>query len=839
MSWFYTSVERNGKFILFRGYENGRAVKRRIEYRPTLYLPSPEPTEFRTLQGKFVAPFQPGTMGECYKFCEEYKDVEGMSVYGNQNYVHQFLSDNFLDEIPWDRSLVDVTSIDIEVQSDEGFPQPAEARFPINAITVRNSKDGVYYCWGLGDYDPAKSVVKGVKIVYKKCEDESDLLTLFMLHWTKRYPDILTGWNSRLFDTVYLINRIKRLLGEDMAKQFSPWQILRMSEIEIGGKTHPLYDVAGIQQLDYLDLFKKFGYTYGTQENYKLNTIASTVLGEKKIDYSEHASLFQLYKEDHQKFIDYNIKDVQLVDRLEDKMGLITLAMTIAYWGLVNLSEVFGPVNMWDALIYNQLRRRGIVIPPKKSNTKERQIEGAHVKDPKPAMYKWMCSFDLNSLYPHLMMQYNMSPETILPKVYPGITVDKLLEGYEPKLEPDTCISATGQYFSTKVRGFIPATVEYMYQQRSEFKKQALKAKQEKENTKDPLKIKELEKEITRADCQQMAIKILMNSLYGAMSNEHFRYFDMRIAESITVSGQLSIRWAEQGINRYMSKILGTGNKDYVIAIDTDSLYINFEDLVGKLYSTKSTEEIVQLLDTICKEKIEPLVEKNYKQLRAVMGAPQQKMVMKREVIADKGIWTGKKHYILNVHNSEGVQYAEPKLKIVGIEAVRSSTPGVCRKMIIDTLKVIMQSDEQTTQQYIADLRAQFDKYPAEDVAFPRGVSDLDKYMDRSTIYAKGTPIHCRAALMYNHLLQKHGLQGRYEPINTGEKIKFVYLKLPNSIRENVIGFPVVLPQEFNLHKYVDYELQWQKAYLEPLKTILEAAGWDVEKRSTLEDFFS
>lgn len=294
MSWFYTSAERSGKFILFRGYEHGRPVKRKIEYRPTLYLPSPEPTEFRTLQGKFVAPFQPGTMGECYKFCEEYKDVEGMSVYGNQNYVHQFLSDNFLDEINWDRSLVDVTSIDIEVQSDQGFPQPAEAKFPINAITLRSSRDGVYYCWGLGDYDPAKSVVKDAKIVYKKCEDESDLLSLFMLHWSKRYPDVLTGWNSRLFDTVYLINRIKRLHGEGLANAFSPWGTLRLSEIEIGGKTHPIYDIVGIQQLDYLDLFKKFGYTYGTQENYKLNTIASTVLGEKKIDYSDYGHIRDL-----------------------------------------------------------------------------------------------------------------------------------------------------------------------------------------------------------------------------------------------------------------------------------------------------------------------------------------------------------------------------------------------------------------------------------------------------------------------------------------------------------------------------------------------------------------
>jgi DNA polymerase elongation subunit (family B) len=377
-----------------------------------------------------------------------------------------------------------------------------------------------------------------------------------------------------------------------------------------------------------------------------------------------------------------------------------------------------------------------------------------------------------------------------------------------------------------------------MYAQRSEFKKQALMHKQEKENTKDPVKIKELEKLITRADCQQMAIKILMNSLYGAMSNEHFRYFDVRIAESITVSGQLSIRWAERAINSYLNKLLKT-DKDYVIAIDTDSLYINFEPLVEKMYKDAAVEDIVKILDQICVEKIEPLVASNYEALRKLMNAPQQKMVMKREVIADKGIWTGKKHYILNVHNSEGVQYAKPKLKIVGIEAVRSSTPGVCRKMIVDTLNVIMQSDEKTVQDYIAELRKQFDTYGVEDIAFPRGVSNMDKYADKRSVYVKATPINCRAALVYNHLLNQMNLASKYEPINTGEKIKFVYLKTPNTIGENVIGFPVVLPQELNVHKYVDYELQWQKAFLEPLRTILDAAGWQVEKTSTLEDFFS
>lgn len=484
---FYTSINRHGNNILYRGYEDGRPVKRKIMYSPTLYVPSRTQTELRTLQGRHVAPIQPGTMRDCYEFCNKHADVEGFTIYGTQNYLHQFTSDTFLDKCEWDRAMVDVASIDIEVQSDSGFPYPNVAKFPVTAITLRSSRDNVYYCWGLGDYDVTKTVVQDAVIKYVKCADENELLERFILHWSKNYPDVITGWNSRLFDIVYIVNRIKNLFGDELANKLSPWGIIKHSEIDIGGKPHSVYELIGIQQLDYLDLFKKFGYTYGTQENYKLDTIAATVLGEKKLDYSEHGSLFNLYKEDHQKFLDYNVRDVQLVDKLEDKMGLITLAMTIAYWGLVNYSEVFGPVNMWDALIHNQLRRRGIVVPPKKSGHKERQIEGAHVKDPEPAMYKWMCSLDLNSLYPHLMMQYNMSPDTIINKVYPGISVDKLLDGYEPTLNEGECISATGQFYNTTFTGFIPTLIDHMYSQRSEFKKQALKAKQELEDLRSEL----------------------------------------------------------------------------------------------------------------------------------------------------------------------------------------------------------------------------------------------------------------------------------------------------------------------------------------------------------------
>lgn len=839
MSLFYTSVDRHGNNILFRGYKNGKQVKKKIEYYPTFYVPSKEDVGLKTLEGHNVIPINPGTMRDCRQWLEENKDVGGRRVYGTTNYVHQFISDAFLEDCPWDYSLINVTSIDIEVQSDQGFPEPGEARFPITAIALRSSTDKIYYCWGLGEFDKSNTINTDLHIEYVQCQDEKELLKRFCAHWQRIQPDVLTGWNSRLFDTVYLINRITNTIGESYAKLLSPWAILKPSSIEISGRELPVYDIVGVQQLDYLDLFKKFGYKYGTQESYKLDAIANVVLGKKKIDYSEYASLFDLYKYDHQKFIDYNIRDTALVDQLEDKLGLISLCMTISYKGLVNMSEAFGPVNLWDALIYNELKRNNIVVPPKEMKTKTRQIEGAYVKVPINGMHKWVVSFDVASLYPHIIMQYNMSPETIVNNTYPTrVYVDQLLRQPELHIPDGHCMTAIGQYFKTDTKGFFPKLVQNLYNERNVVKKEMLKYEQEAEEALGETK-KNLEKEVVKRYNQEQAIKILMNSLYGAMSNEFFRYYDMRIAESITVTGQLTIRWAEKRINEFLNKILKTEDVDYVIAIDTDSLYINFGPLVHKVFGgDPSVEEGVKFLDSVCKEKIDGILTKGYQELKEYLQAPEQKISMKREVIADKGIWTGKKHYILNVYNREGVQFAEPKLKTMGIEAVRSSTPAVCRKMILDAIEVIIQTDEVRTQQYIQEMKEKFFKLRPEDIAFPRGISNLDKYVDGSDIYRKGTPIHVRGTLLYNYYVKRLKIDTKHPPIYTGEKIKFLYLKVPNRIGENVIAFSSILPEEFGVHDQVDYDTQFDKAVVEPLRTITEAIGWEVEKRATLEDFF-
>lgn len=324
------------------------------------------------------------------------------------------------------------------------------------------------------------------------------------------------------------------------------------------------------------------------------------------------------------------------------------------------------------------------------------------------------------------------------------------------------------------------------------------------------------------------------NSAYGAIGNQHFRFFDLRQATAITLGGQVAIRWIEQEVNAYMNTILKTTDVDYVIASDTDSLYINFAPFVAKFLPGASTDKIVTFLDTIARDRFDKVIGGIYQELADRMNCYDQKMIMKREVIAERGIWTAKKRYILNVWDSEGVRYKEPKLKIMGIEAVKSSTPAICRDAIRQALKLIMTGDQDLMQSYIQEFRQKFYASPFEEVAFPRGLQGLSSY----TLSSKSIPIHVRGALSYNQMLINKKLQRKYPLIREGEKIRFCYLRMPNSSHHNVISSPGELPKEFGLSDAIDMELQFEKAYLSPLRAILDVIGWSERKINTLEEFF-
>lgn len=828
---FYTNVQLRGNRLLIRGYENGEKFSYAEPCRPYLFSgPVKTPTEYTTLDGKYVVKKDFDTPSYANKYIQDNKDIAGRQVYGLPKHNYVWINDNYKGEVDYDPELIRVVNIDIEVAADEGFPDIQEATKPINAIGFEFKKQ--YVVLGCQDYTPKRDDVK-----YIKCNDEAHLLMKFLDCWRAIDPDVVTGWNIEFFDIPYLVNRMRNVIGEDMAVKLSPFDALRERTITLRGKQEQLFDPLGVAVLDYMQLYKKF--TFVMRDSYSLDNIASIELGEKKLDYSEHDSLFDLYKHDWEKFIDYNIKDVELITKLEEKMNLIQQVFAIAYDAKVNYQDCFTSLGMWDLIIHNHLMDKNIVVPQLKVGHKENKIEGAFVKEPHVGLHDWVISFDLNSLYPHLIMQYNISPETWEKRIAVG-SIDEIIKGSldkhkEELVENNMTLAPSGDMYTKDYQGFLPYLMKKMYDDRVVWKKRMIQAKQQYEKTKDP----ELIKEISKCTNMQMAKKIQLNSIYGALGNEYFRWFDVRYAESITKGGQLAIKWAERTLNNFMNKTLKTDNKDYVIAIDTDSCYVNASELVKQTYgdNVPDTAEVVEFLDKAIEKMIEPELQGSYEILADYVNCDENKMFMKREAIADRGVWTAKKRYILNLRDEEGVRYADPKLKVMGLESVRSSTPGVVREYINNAFRILMKEGREGVIDYIEKCRQEFRQLPFEDVAFPRGCKGINKYLDASSIYKKGTPIHVRGALMYNHYLAEWDIT-RSMPVMDGDKVKFCYLKLPNPIRENVIATPGTLPREMNMDKYIDYDMQFDKSFVEPIKSVFEAIGWEVEKRQTLEDFF-
>ena len=830
---FYTHFSKLGNNILVRGYNNGKRFSDKVEYNPVLYLTAGNRgAGYKTLDGQTLAPVQQGTMRDAMEFVKRYEDVDNFKIYGSTNFPYVYINEAFPGKVDYDPSQIKIANIDIEVGSENGFPEPASASEPITAITFKIN--GHFYVFGCGDFNNNRD-----DVTYMQCRDENNLIMRFLDMWEETSPDIVTGWNIQFFDIPYLNNRITRLMGDNTAKRLSPFRRIGERTTTIHNKQQVAFDLVGIAILDYIELYKKF--TYSQQESFSLNHIAYLELGEKKLDYSEVESLHQLYRTNFQKFIEYNIHDVELVDRIDAKMQLIDMALALAYDAKVNYTDVFTQVRMWDTLIHNELIEQKIIVPQNVRTPKDEQYAGAYVKDPTIGMHQWVVSFDLNSLYPHLIMQYNVSPETIVEGKHTSISVDQLLDGHYQTSE-EYCMAANGHYFRRDKQGFLPAMMQRMYDDRSLYKKKMIEAQKAYEKETDKERKREITNQISKYKNLQLAKKVQLNSAYGALGNQYFRFFDIRQAEAITLSGQLSIRWIEMKLNGYLNKLLKSEGVDYVIASDTDSVYVNLGPLVDMVYGSKNQaqiEKIVDFIDKACTEKIEPFIDKSYQELADYMNAFDQKMQMKREVIANKGIWTAKKRYILNVYDSEGVRFAEPKLKMMGIEAVKSSTPMSCRDKIKESLKIVMNGDEQKFQEFVGDFKQEFKTLPFEDIAFPRGVSELTKYSSSSELYSKGTPIHVRGAIVFNALLKKHKLTKKYQLIQDGDKTKFCYMKVPNPVQENVFSILTVLPKEFNLNKFIDYDLQFEKAYLDPLRTIVNTIGWKPERGSSLESFFT
>ena len=827
---FYTNVEQAGNRLLVRGYEGGSPFSYRVPYNPTLYVASKNYSDWKTLEGDCVEPLKLGSINDAKEFVKKYREVDDFDIYGNTRYLYQYIVEEHPeDEIRYDTSKIRIFNIDIETAAENGFPDIESADQEILAISIKDSYTGRIVVFGARPFDNTDSEVD-----YMHFRTEESMLSAFLQYWNENYPDVITGWNVQLFDIPYIARRVTRILGEKAAKSLSPWKLISSREIYIKGRKQIAYDLPGISTLDYLELYRKFTYT--NQESYRLDHICLVELGERKLDHSEYDTFKEFYEKNWQKFIEYNIHDVRLVDKLDDKMKLLDLAFTMAYDAKVNYEDVFSQVRMWDNYIYCELNKRKIAIPPKRDALKDAKYAGAYVKERKAGRYDWVVNFDLNSLYPHLIMQYNISPETLTDDRHPTVTVDRILQ-QEVDIDGDFAVCANGAQYRKDEQGFLPLMMQKMYDSRVIFKKKMIKAKQQYEKTPTV----ELMKEIARCNNIQMAKKISLNSAYGAIGNEHFRYYRLANAEAITLSGQVSIRWIENKMNGYLNKLLSTDKVDYVIASDTDSIYLNLGPVVNKFFSNKSDDKnkIVELLDKVCKDKLEPFINASYEELATYVNAYDQKMIMKRENIADRGIWTAKKRYILNVWDSEGVRYKEPKMKIMGLETARSSTPQYFRDKLYAAFKIIISKTNDELISFVNAVRAETKEQGTEGVAFPRGVNNLEKYRSRTDIYCKGTPIHVRGALLYNDFVRKNKLEHKYPYIQEGEKIKFIYLKTPNPLHENCVSFFSDIPPEMKLDKYVDYQLQFEKSFLEPLKNVLQCVGWTHEKKVTIGSFFA
>jgi len=833
---FYTNVFSRGNNVFFRGFKDGKRVNQKIPFQPVLYVRTGKESKYKTMWGENLDKVKFNTMMEARDFVNQYKEVSNFPIYGNYNYSYQFISKLFPGTISFDMSLLKIVTIDIETSTEYGFPDSRNAQEEILLVSMQDFNTKQIISFGCKPY-----LVKQENVNYVQCTDEFDLLRKFINEFKLNYPDIITGWNVQLFDIAYLSSRILRVLGEKALDECSPWGNIRTHEVPYArGRTQLAYDWSGISILDFLDLYKKFSYKM--VENYRLDTVAQEELGKEKIKH-DYGSFKEFYTKDWELFVDYNIVDVELVDQLEDKMKIINLILTMAYDAKCNYTDIFSSVRTWDCILYNKLLKENIIVhnPPPVDPAADRQIIGAFVKEPKPGQYDWVISFDATSLYPSIIMSWNMSPETLVDgQKYLADDERSIQRLIDREFNTDNvhnnnhAMTANGQCFRRDKKGIFPELIEFYFSERQKAKKQMLDAQKKYEKTKDP-KYLGL---ISSLNSKQMAAKILMNSLYGAMGNVFFRYYDIRIAEGITMTGQLIIRSIAKKLNEFVSTETKTKGKEYSFYSDTDSTYITLGDLVKKNMPDLEKIKIVEKLDRYSNEQIEPIINEACDNLLTYTNTYQKKIKFKREIIADRGIWIAKKRYAVNVYNSEGVSYETPKLKVLGMEIVRSSTPAPVRKALKEAVSIALTKDEDTLKKYVSDLEVKWRKLNPEEIAFPRGVNGIKEYSDPNSIFRKGTPIHVRGALIYNHLVATNNLEKKYQLIQEGDKIKFLYLREPNPLGTHVITFANEVPLEFKLHDYIDYDTMFEKSFLDPLNSLLSCIGWQVKEQATLEGLF-
>jgi len=851
---FYLSCHKRGNNILLRYINNNKEIRTKLKYKPSLYIKTVNTvkntvksiSKYTSLHGDKLKRIQFDTIKDANKAIFEAKDT-GIDYYGNRNFNLTFLHEQFKNN-EYNPKLIRTFIIDIECPSDKGFPDPMLAEWQVDCLTIYDNITDCYYLFSLYDFDKnsdllSKYNIQNIKHV--KFKNETQLLKGLLGFWQSNFPVNVSGWNSSGFDFPYLFNRLTRL-GLD-PKKLSPWNVCEIkTKINTFNKEYQQVYILGVNDLDYINLYKK--NRFKPRESYKLGFIGGVEQVSEKVDYSSVASnLKTLNKKDPNLYQIYNIIDVYIVKGLDDKLGFFDVTFSLGYLAGINFSEVSSPVGLWENIIYKNTIDDNIITPPKKDQ-QQQSFAGGFVLDPKIGKHKWLMSSDLNSLYPHLIMQYNISPEKIT-TLKLDINIDKMIANEDISIPNNLCVTPNGCTFKTDSQGLLPRLMEKLYNERKKIKKEMLTHHQKAISIKDNIITSKSQKEYDHEmqqyrikDGNQLCRKLALNSAYGALANVHFSLFDIRLAESITTSGQLSIKWINNKLNTYFNELLCTDNVRYIYATDTDSTMFSMERFVELNCKNMETMEIVEYLDRWCKSKLEPLFDKWYQELANYTKAFQQKMVMAREMIASDVFFVAKKRYAANVLDMEGVRYTikEPYLKIMGLDLVKSSTPEVCRNAMTETVKIILTKNELELQNYIKDFHKEYNTFSVHQIAAPKGVNKLEESYcrpDGSFRHDVTVPFNSRAAINYNNELKKLSLTD-YEVINNGDKMRYIYLEEPNRLNQNVIGFVDVFPKEFKLDNKVDYDTMYYKTFIKPITGITDVIGWDIEPKPTLDPLF-
>jgi len=829
MSFFYTDVREWSGRLLVRGHSRaGKRVHERVNFEPYCFVRTSvrEPTSYTDIHGSPLKRMDFSSIRAARDFIRSREGAAGGDVYGMTNWPYLYIYEvSGGERIEYEESLIRIGFIDIEVMAKNEFPDPRDANAPVVSLVLRHA--GISHAFGLKQYNGAASDVR-----YYECDSEAELLSKFLMLWRDLDLDVVSGWHIELFDMPYLYNRISRVLGQDLADKLSPWGIVREKLHSDGGQ---YFDFFGLFVADFLPIYKKFSFS--NLDSYKLQNVAEEELKDSKLSFGEHKSFRALYDNDFTKFIDYNDQDARLVERLEDTLGFISLILARAYLSKVNYPDTLGTVRPWDALIHDYLASRGVVIPPQTEHELTKKLIGGHVKEASRGLHEWVVGFDLRSQYPHVIRQWNVSPETKAGRESPILRVEDSIARYVSGAVPEdpgpnTCTAANGTRYRTDVEGFLAALMRQLYESRQEFQGKLKLVKREIEDLGDS---QERNRQRSRYHNLQRALKDTLNSGYGALANIYNRWFDFDMAESITSTGQLVIRTAIATVNRLMNRTLETEGVDYVVAADTDSVYVNMGDVHKRFLSHLSRDEQVAGVRGFARDVVAKAFKNALDELAKRMRCQKNLMVMNMETLSDRAIWKATKHYILNLVEDDGILLHEPKLKMKGIEAIKSSTPKIVREAIKSALKIVMRGTQDQLQTFTDEFWTKFSTSPFEEVAFPRSVSGMRKYGTESTVYKKGTPIQVKGALLYNYLLKKHGIDGEYPLVHDSDKIRFCYLKTPNPIQSNVLACTHNLPAEFGMDEYLDRETQFDKAYLEPLRTVTESIGWRLQSSDEID----